>query len=700
MAWRRLLLVLAFAALFGLALYLGGFGIEPGPPRVAVARAWALVAGASVGVLLGVLGLRAWRLFEALRRGSSGARLTARLLLWLLILAVLPLLPMYGFALRYVGGSIDRWFRPDVEAALRGALDVARGALDQRLLDAQAVLLWRVAQVGSEPPSEAELDGVLAALGALEVSAFDGDGRLIASASADPRFVLPRPLEPGVRQRLRSGPVAELEGSEQDLVLLVAVPTAGGWWQARLAPPAELVGRARLIETQFHDYRQLEYLRASLEFTITAVLTVALIAAILAAVYLAFAIATRAVAPITRLAGATRGLAAGDWSLRVAADGNDELADLARDFNHMAEALAEADRRVRQSAAQAEAERGYLQALVEQLSSGVLALDGSGVVRRANRAAGELLGVDAALLEGRTLRELLEDYAPLRPFFECLERRAERGSREWQDEVGIARMLGSTRLLLRAVRLAGAEGGWVVMFEDAAEYGRAQRERAWGEVARRLAHEIKNPLTPIQLAAERLRRRYLGSLPEAEREVLDRSTQTIVGQVETLKRMVDEFSEYARPSALSLQSMPLSQILREVQDLYAGAGQARFELDVPDPEPWVRIDPTRMRQLLVNLVKNAIEAVGDPTATVLHVRLRRIDGEAGGWLELCVDDNGPGIPAELRERLFEPYSTTKTKGTGLGLAIVKRIAEEHGGSIQAEDAPEGGARFRLRLPLG
>ena len=272
------------------------------------------------------------------------------------------------------------------------------------------------------------------------------------------------------------------------------------------------------------------------------------------------------------------------------------------------------------------------------------------------------------------------------------------GLREWREEIVIESEEGRRVLMLRGAALPN-DGGFVAVFDDLTVLNSAQRDAAWGEVARRLAHEVKNPLTPIQLAAERLRRRFIGRLAADDSELLDRATHTIVSQVEALKTMVNAFGDYARPPQLNARPIALHALVAEVLDLYANDQRLALTRQFADGEPLVKVDPVRLRQALHNLLKNALEAIGESHNPQIQVttEIERINDAA--WVELSVADNGPGLPDAFGDRWFEPYTTSKAKGTGLGLAVVKKIAEEHGGSVRAENRAGGGAVFRMRLPL-
>ena len=293
-----------------------------------------------------------------------------------------------------------------------------------------------------------------------------------------------------------------------------------------------------------------------------------------------------------------------------------------------------------------------------------------------------------------------QQYPSLAALIDPILKHVREGVREWREEVVIEN--GERIVLtLRGAELAqmpGSQSGVVVVIDDLTLLNRAQRDAAWAEVARRLAHEVKNPLTPIQLAAERLRRRFIGRLQPEETEVLDRATHTIISQVEALKAMVNSFGDYARPPQIDARPLSLHSLLGEVLDLYENDQRIQLTRRFATANPIVRADAGRLRQLLHNLLKNSIEAIGDTRKPHIEVGTSDIVENAQKWIELTIADNGPGLPEDFDERWYEPYTTSKAKGTGLGLAIAKKIAEEHGGSIRAENRPGGGAIFTLRLP--
>jgi len=346
-----------------------------------------------------------------------------------------------------------------------------------------------------------------------------------------------------------------------------------------------------------------------------------------------------------------------------------------------------------------EAERERLAVILAGLSTGVIVIDTARRIVLANAAADAILGTPIELRLGIELDALDDDSPRLAAFAQSVTRLLDAGGADWQEEFRLPQEHVLRCACAPLVQPDGAESGHVLVFDDITHMLKAQRDAAWGEVARRLAHEIKNPLTPIQLAAERLRRRLAGKLQREDAELLDRSTHTIVQQVETLKGMVNAFSEYARAPELKLAAVDLNELVNEAADLYRAETRVAIEVQADPALPAVRADRGRLRQVLNNLITNALEALEGAEDGRIVVSTQYSSGPRGGSAVIMVADNGHGFDKEMLARVFEPYVTGKPRGTGLGLAIVKKIAEEHGGSIEADNRPEGGAYVRVVLPL-
>jgi nitrogen fixation/metabolism regulation signal transduction histidine kinase len=455
------------------------------------------------------------------------------------------------------------------------------------------------------------------------------------------------------------------------------------------------------VQSAYVHYKELAYMRKPLKFSYTLTLSIILVLSLLAAIWAAFHSARQLVAPVKDMAEATRAIAEGDYSMRLPVASDDELGFLVRSFNDMTRRLAKARDQARKSRNQVEGQRAYLEAVLANLSSGVLSLDTDFLIRAVNSAACQNLGVDIKAYLGRALSDVGEDHVFLSPFIEVIARNQGQGRQMWQEDVSLFGVNGRQIFMCRGTSLKGAASrtvGEVIVFDDVTALIQAQRDAAWGEVARRLAHEIKNPLTPIQLSAERLRRRYMERMNKEDVEVLDRATHTIINQVEAMKKMVNAFSEYARIPAISLEQIDLNSLIREVLELYSYDSQKiKITARLDAEHTCIKGDSGRLRQLLHNLIKNAQEAVAEVADASIKVMTQSGEDAGKPYVDLYIEDNGPGFQTGVEANIFEPYVSTKTRGTGLGLAIVKKIVEEHGGRIAAENSPAGGARIRIRL---
>ncbi len=696
-------LVLALALLMLSALYLAadaeglGQGYARYYPFVFVIAALALLA-LTVAILQ-----RLWRLRRQLRQQVPGARMTRRLLVWLLVLALPPVLLVYGFSLRFIGATVDSWLQANSAEALEQAVGIGRLYLDLRLQLADSELDTLLDDIDASAGTDwsATLEALIDRSEARQLAVYSADGRLRALAAADPDWLQSTP--PGDAERLAlTGRghygAAEVDEQRMQLRLLRRLPGRPGaepLLQALYALPDAYAERARSIENGAAAVRQARFLRDALKLAFALILSFVLLISVLLAILSAFALTRRLVAPIGRLASATRSVAAGRYDADLPPAPNDELGFLIDSFNRMLRELRLASAAARSSAEQTERQRAFLETVLARLSSGVLIVDAGGCLRGANQAASTLLDEPLASRIGSTLAELRRSAPDCAPLFELVLARAREGAPEFREEVALPRGGERQLLIVRGARLP--DDGVVAVFDDTTEIDRARRDAAWAEVARRLAHEVKNPLTPIQLSAERLRRRVLPGLAEPEAQVLDRATHTIVAQVEALKTLVNAFGDYARPQVLRREPVDLNALVDDLRELYAGDPRLQFDTRLATPAPIVRGDAGRLRQVLHNLIKNAQEAGAERERVRIEVGTRVLDGERP-LVELSVADDGPGLPAEFDAGWFEPYRSTKPKGTGLGLAIVRKIAEEHGGQLVTCASPLGGACFVLRLP--
>ena len=663
-------------------------------------------------MLLVLISANLVRLVRQYHNGATGSRLTLRLVVVFVVIAMAPVSLVYYFSLQFIQRGIDSWFDVHIEQAFDDALALSRDSLNERKREYLRRTLAIVDKLSLLPDDQAALllDDLRARYEADELTLLTSIEHIIASSSSDPTRLLPDlPGEETLRQVLQGTNYIGVDAlGERGLHMrvVVALPAEGATPGKRLLnalyPLSPQVQKlANNVQNAYSRYQQLTYLRKPLKFSFILTLSLVLLMSLLFAVWAAFYSARRLVAPIRVLAIGTRAVAGGDYSKRLPQHSGDELGFLVKSFNDMTEKIARARDEVKRSQQQAEGERAYLRAVLGRLSSGVLTLDRRQVIRTANAAASHILGVELKDFVGRPLTEIANANATLKHFVTAIERQLRSGS-DWRQEINLFGPAGRQVLMCRGTTLpaeGGRPAGHVIVVEDITALVQAQRDAAWGEVARRLAHEIKNPLTPIRLSAERLRHKYLAKMPPEDAEVLKRATHTIVQQVEVMKEMVQAFAEYARTPRLALHYGDLNGLINEVLDLYRGdEAKIRFHTRLAPDLPPVKIDSGRIRQLLHNLIKNSHEAAEGGCEVTISTGEVRDGGLA--MVELRVRDDGPGIPQDMMGRFFEPYVTTKPKGSGLGLAIVKKIVEEHGGIIWAENPPGGGAAIVIRLPVG
>jgi nitrogen fixation/metabolism regulation signal transduction histidine kinase len=559
--------------------------------------------------------------------------------------------------------------------------------------------------------------------GPVELSVLETGGKLIATANINALTGLPeRPADFALLQASQQGEYAAAEptadgGLQIRVIQLMPASypgTTSRFLQAIYPLPPDITTLTSSIEQEYHRYQNVSYLRQSLKQSFLLVLTLVLMLTILLAILAALYAARRMVSPLSSLSAATREVAAGDFTKEVAASQKDEIGFLVESFNQMVQALKTASAEAEESRAELQAQGEYLETVLGNLSSGVLTLDHRCRVVTGNAASRKILGIpdsislsiDKSAPGGQPLENILT-YAPfLSSFTEAIGHQVKKGRSQWQQEIRIDKPGSSLVLLTRGSRLPmvtlpgeSEQDGYVVVFDDVTILNQAQRDAAWSEVARRLAHEVKNPLTPIRLAAERLHMKLADKLESADSAVLDKASSTIVSQVEALRKLVDAFGDYAQEPELKLQPLDLEALIREVITLYQqGDSKLEFELDLQADGSALSADAGRLRQLLHNLIRNSQEVgAGKSVRIAISSGILQADGKS--WLELEVRDNGPGFPAMVLEQPFEPYVSNKGRGSGLGLAICKKIISEHAGQIEISNPADGGARVQIRLPV-
>lgn len=660
-----------------------------------------------VSVVLGLMVLVGYQLLALRRRlmlGLFGSKLTLRLVLLFSLVAVLPGVLVYAVSVQFLNKSIESWFDVRVDKALEGGLSLGRTTLDNMLKDLTLKAGGMTSALVDASPSQqiAMLNNLREQMAIQEASLFHADGTLIAFSIGEGAGLMPTMVSQAEARRvLLQQPHRVVESvGEQGLRLRVVIPVnklsgETGLLQLVQAVPGQLARDAEMVQSMYQDYQELSLSRQGLKRLYGLSLTLALLLALLSALALAIVFSERLSAPLSFLAAGTRAVAQGDFSQRHPVRSHDELGILTESFNTMTRQLAEARGELMRNQEQLEAAKAYLESILAKLSAGVLSFNSERQLRSANPSAEQILGVEIAPFMGINLGDWGLRDPRLAVVSAAILRAIDQGGTEaWQEQVEFGSQSGRKVLLLRGSTLqVGSDSGFVLVFDDITRLLQAQRYAAWGEVARRLAHEIKNPLTPIQLSAERLTHRLAHKLADTDADMLTRATGTIVAQVAQLKGMVDAFSQYARIPELHLESLDLNRLVREVLALYDSHGRGIL-LELDDAIPKVEGDAARLRQVIHNLLQNAEQAVTEIQQARIVIRTQ---ADANG-VRLIVQDNGTGFPPDILARAFEPYVTTKAKGTGLGLAIVKKIVEEHSGSIEIRNLAPGGAEVALLLP--
>lgn len=657
-------------------------------------------------LLAGMVAYQLVSLRQKLKAGVFGAKLTLRLVTLFGLMAVLPGALIYGVSVQFVSKSIESWFDVRLDSALESGLNLGRGTLDGRLKELSTKAEAMALSLSTRPASEhiAALNALREQAAVEEVTLFTSRGKVLAFSGSERSGIVPEaPNAAALRQIRMQRSYSAIESvPDRGLYLRVLAPVDvisltddARVLQLLQAVPAQLAHDAEVVQTGYREYQELQLSRRGLKRLYGITLTLTLLLAVLSSLGLAFVLSNRLSAPLSALVEGTRAVAQGDFSRRAAVASRDELGQLTQSFNSMTLQLAEAQSRVERNQAQLAHAKTYLESVLAHLSAGVLTFDSTLRLRSANPSAAQILGADSATLIGSGVQEWPARDASFASLAQALaDAFSGADGTEWQRQVERELKDGTQVLLLRATRFGEAENaGLIVVFDDVTHLLQAQRDAAWAEVARRLAHEIKNPLTPIQLSAERMQLKLEPKLVAADAEILARSTQTIVSQVAALKRMVDAFSQYARKPEPAMRVLDLNSLIRDVLALYESLGSS-MQLSLAADLPPIQGDATQIRQVIHNLLQNAQDALGGAAAPRIEIATVLRHGRA----ELSVTDNGTGFPEHLMKRAFEPYVTTKPRGTGLGLSIVRKIVEEHQGEVTITNVAPHGARIAILFP--
>lgn len=695
-----------------------------------------LIFGGLGGIFLCILLL--WssiQLFQHYRRREPGIYLTGRLTLIFVLLIIAPLLIIYLLAMRFLEDGLESWFEIGMEEVVSDALFLGQAALDVHLQQSLQLVVTAAEVIGKENPENPTFllsrlaksaEGTLSpqALPLRELTLLKRDGSMDSTMRnqlfLDEKFLPYLPNADTFARAREQGVYVALEAQDNNIFIiraLAAVPKfrlsdpleGQRYLQGVFQLPETLLTRINALEGRFDRYKKLRFQQQILLGAFRFSLTLAVILTLLSAIWLAIFSARRLVTPLKKLAEATEAVAAGDYDTRILASNEKDLAFLTQSFNMMLIRLGDARLEMQEAQQALENQHAYLDTILMRISSGVLAFDEHCRLQHANARAAELLHLNFATYYQQDLAILIKNSAQLQDFWQEIRERLTSQKRQWQWEGDIPSSHGYRSIICRGSALEDLHSlrpqGTVLVIEDITAIVQAERHAAWSEVARRLAHEIKNPLTPIRLSAERLQHKYLPLLPEAQQAGLARASQTIITQVDALLLMVNAFSNYAKAPALHFEFFDFNQLITDISELYASESESpapvviKKHLDANLQQ--IQADRSRLTQVLHNLFKNALEAHA-PESTVekiIEIKTLRRELFEGIWLEFSVADNGPGFSTAVLPKIFQPYVTSKSKGSGLGLAIVQRIVEEHHGRTWAENRPEGGARLVIQLPL-
>jgi two-component system, NtrC family, nitrogen regulation sensor histidine kinase NtrY len=665
--------------------------------------------------LVGLILINLKRLIRQLKNHVIGSRMTVRMVMIFSLLSVTPVLIVYSFSLDFLHRGIDSWFDLRVEQALDDSLELSRLALDVRMRE----LLNTTEKVAEElsETTDAELpfdiDQLRERINAVELTLLTRKGAIIASSSNDIKSLVPEiPGETILLQLSQSNSYIGLDVIKNTNLLIRAVanlPKVDLDKEARIVqalyPISERINQlADSVQSSYIEYKELSYLREQLKISFIIILTLVLLFSIFSAVWAAFYSARKLSAPVKDLAEGTRAIAEGDYGTRLPVPSNDELGFLVASFNDMTDKISQARDTAKKSQQEAESQRTYLETVLSRLSSGVMVINKDGNLEKSNISAAQILQLEIEALDHKNITSLAKEYPNLNDFFECISLNIEERHDDWREQITLSDKTGNQILIINGATLTGPDGttsGHVIVFDEITALIQGQRDAAWSEMARRLAHEIKNPLTPIQLAAERLRHKYLAKMDADDADMLDRMTNTIIQQVETMKDMVNSFSDYARSPEYNPEEIHIEHLIQEGVDLFTNIDDGnKIELDIESNLPTIIGDEKKLRQVFNNLLTNAIDANTASDDNHLKICAKKMDVDGNEMLEIRIMDSGSGIDTLVINNLFEPYITTKQKGTGLGLAIVKKIIDEHMGTVWLENNKEQkGACAVIRLPV-
>ena len=666
----------------------------------------------SLSILI-ILNLK--RLIRQLKNRVIGSRMTVRIVILFSLLSVTPVLVVYYFSLDFLHRGIDSWFDLRVEQALDDSLELSRLALDVRMRE----LLNTTEKIAEElaESNDSELtfyiDQIRERINANELTLLTRKGVIVVSSSNDTKSLLPNTPEEAILLRLTQNNnyigIDLIKNKGLMIRAVVNLPATDIDEKEKIVqalyPISERMNQlAANVQTSFIEYQELSYLREQLKFSFIIILTLVLLFSIFSAVWAAFYSARTLSAPIKDLAQGTRDIAKGNYNTKLPVPSNDELGFLVASFNDMTDKISQARDTAKNSQQEAESQQIYLETILSRLSSGVIVLNKNGKIEKSNISAAQILQIEIKDLNEKNIDNIINTSPNLKNFFECISNNISEKTDDWREQITLSEKTGNQIIMINGSILMDSNNlvsKYIIVFDEITALVEGQRDAVWSEIARRLAHEIKNPLTPIQLATERLRNKYLSSSDSNNVEMLDRMTNTIIQQVETMKVMLNDFSDYARSSDSKKEEIEIERLLQEGVDLFGNMNHgSKININIEKNLPKIHGDEKKLRRVLNNLLTNAVDANAMGLDNSLKISAKVLNIEDNKIIEIRIMDSGPGIDPLVENDLLEPYVTTKEKGTGLGLAIVKKIIDEHSGTFWLENnREENGACAVIRLPV-
>ncbi len=669
-----------------------------------------ILSGIFILSLIAIIANQIKKLFGNIKKDVMGSRLSMRLVISFTLMAVIPGLIVYLVSVNFLTRSIESWFNVKVESALDGGLKLGQKALDIMLTDLE-LKAGRMALTLSSMPTTSQyaaLSDLREKTGVQDATIISDQGKIIAVSSNDAESFLPAlptliqlkqaenniygKIEPIKNKGLYLRVLAPINGaaiSNERLILQILQPV-----------PDSLTTLAESVQDVFQDYQKLSYSRDSLKVIFSITLTLVLMLAILTAVAIGFLLSRKLSEPLALLAEGTKKIAKGNFKTMLPEKGKDELGVLVRSFNSMTRQLDQATQTSENNQIRLESARSYLETVLAHLSSGVIVINDDMEIKSFNIAASKILQIDLSKNTNQLITSISNKNKLLNDFVVSIQEeiKAARSKKHFEiiKQFEIKYEKNNQVLSLQITPLPQNKvKNYVLMIDDITMMIQAQRDAAWSEVARRLAHEIKNPLTPIQLSAERIKHKLGSKLNKEDTDILDKAVSTIVNQVDAMKTMVNEFSEYARAPKLNLELTDINETIKEISHLFENSG-IKITTTLLKGLPKIKVDVNMMRQVLINLIQNAQDAMINNTK---KPSIKINTNKYKNYLILSIEDNGPGFSADILKKAFEPYVTSKSHGTGLGLAIVKKIIEEHEGTIVVENIKNGGANINIQLPI-